>query len=373
MRRSDPLLPLSPQQTQASRRMEHCHHRCNWARHFHLFTTRCINRYVQNRHRDDSSPTLQSPYSNLRLFSPTAAITSQIQSDVHYLPPMSSEKSCAVREIQQRSITTPLARSSRPSTLVIYNYYSSDGANGNLEFFLKHGLHSRPDTHFLLVLSAVPCVPIPEQANLGILILPSSCYGYGAIYEAITYLELAETYDHFIVLGSWVRGPFMPTWTDACWTDSFTRHLSIPQVHMSGTTHSCYDPSGRFRPHLHPTAWAFKGSSVLNILKPFACNSKKEEISQTLQISNVMMAHIRGWNVAALVPGWRNYSASDKCIAGPSFKPHPYETIFVNSRLSDHLKMMPRTSEDLTQTASYLQLATTASTLRGYDSNVVCR
>jgi len=165
----------------------------------------------------------------------------------------------------------------------------------------------------------------------------------------------------------------MPSWTDACWTDSFTRYLSIPQVFLSGTTHSCSDPSGRFRPHLHPTAWALKRSSILDILQPFVCASKQQEIPPTNQMANVMMAHIRGWNVAALAHGWMNYSASDPCPAGPTFKPHPYETIFVDSRLSEHLKMIPRTSEDLTQSANYLQLASIASDLSGYDSNVVCR
>lgn len=274
-------------------------------------------------------------------------------------------------EVQPRSILVPVVRSTKPATLVVYNFYPSEGANNNLAFFLRHALHSRPDTHFLLVLSANPCVTIPEQSNLGIIKSPASCYGYCAIYKAIMQLGAVEKYAHFIVLGSWVRGPFMPTWTNECWTDSFTHHLSIPLVHMTGTTHSCNAPDGRFKPHLHPTAWAFKGRSVLEILKPFDHSSTKEAF-QELQMSTVMMAHIRGWNVAALAPGWRNYSAADACGPGPKFQPHPYETIFVNTRLSSFLKVLQST-RDLAETTHHLQLATKAAELRGYDSNHVCR
>jgi hypothetical protein len=341
----------------------------------HPFTSHYSLSYVHN----SAFPQSQLPpyyyyfFHDLTLFVVWIGVPMVNGDDLHLLPPLFYGRTCSKLNILDRPLRGALHRSSSPTTLIVYNFYASVGADDNFAFFLEHALHSRSDTHFLIVLSDMPCIPIPRLPNLGVMLAPNSCYGFSAIQDAIERLRQGTIYEQFLILGSWVRGPFMPSWSDECWNDAFTRHLNITQVKMTGTTHSCHDADGKFHPHFHSTVWAFKRDSAPELLKPFSCKSRDMSHSRTEQTSSVQIAHVRGWNVASLDPGWRNYSASDHCGNDWNYKPHPYETIFVNPRLHTYVKYFPSQEEDFKNSIDYVQLSTDAVDLRGYNSQQVCK
>ncbi|RYP26188.1 hypothetical protein DL767_008140 [Monosporascus sp. MG133] len=53
------------------------------------------------------------------------------------------------------------------------------------------------------------------------LILPNTCYDLGSHWEVLRKDGLRKGYDRFIVLSASIRGPFVPYWSGACWSDLY--------------------------------------------------------------------------------------------------------------------------------------------------------
>lgn len=56
----------------------------------------------------------------------------------------------------------------------------------------------------------------------------NSCFDMGAFGEVLRANDgaLQKRYKKFITMNASIRGPFVPVWSDACWSDIFLNKLS---------------------------------------------------------------------------------------------------------------------------------------------------
>jgi hypothetical protein len=86
---------------------------------------------------------------------------------------------------------------------------------------------------------------------------------------------------------------------------------------------------------------------------------------------NANLIRKAGWEVKAISPGWPSNPDLD-CTQDWNFKPHPYETIFVNPRLPSYVKYNPQDEDDF-KLVQFVDQSTTSMKYRKYDSNAYCR
>lgn len=117
--------------------------------------------------------------------------------------------------------------------LVLYAYAHSDNALSNLRFFLERALHARADFIFIFngESDAVDLVP-DHLENVRVVRRPNSCFDLGAYGEVLSADGLWLKYKRFITLNASIRGPFLPMWSDDCWTDAFLNRIT-DQVKVS--------------------------------------------------------------------------------------------------------------------------------------------
>lgn len=115
----------------------------------------------------------------------------------------------------------------RDRPLILFAYAESDNARDNLEFFLKRGLHAAADFIFIFngETDASDLVPT-SLANVKVVKRENTCYDIGAFGEVLSQNGLWQKYKRFITLNASVRGPFLPVWSDECWSDAFFGKLT---------------------------------------------------------------------------------------------------------------------------------------------------
>lgn len=132
------------------------------------------------------------------------------------------------------------SRHDRP--LVAYAYAESNNARENLKFFLKRGLHAGADFIFIFngETNASELVPA-HLANVKIVKRDNTCYDMGAFGEVLSKDRLWMKYKRFITLNASIRGPFLPIWSNECWTDAFlskvTDKIKVSGLNMEYTHH----------------------------------------------------------------------------------------------------------------------------------------
>lgn len=130
-------------------------------------------------------------------------------------------------------------RSDRP--LVLYAYAESENARANLEFFLKKGLHGKADFVFIFngeAPEAVRLIPT-KRTNVRIVQRDNTCYDIGSFGKVLRSqikvggdgkngkgVPLWHRYKWFITMNASIRGPFLPMWSEECWTDAFLRKVT---------------------------------------------------------------------------------------------------------------------------------------------------
>lgn len=119
---------------------------------------------------------------------------------------------------------TPEAPSNRP--LILYSYSEIPSARENLEFFIAHGLHAAADFIFILNGETDAGELIPKKSNIKSIQRPNDCYDLGAYAEVLTAEDLYKTYKRFIMLNASIRGPFLPYWSESCWSDMYLGKLT---------------------------------------------------------------------------------------------------------------------------------------------------
>jgi hypothetical protein len=123
--------------------------------------------------------------------------------------------------------------SPRPSLtnrpLVTYVYYETDNARANLEFFLRHGLHSDADFVFILNGATDDARLIPtDRPNVRIVQRDNSCFDLGSHGDVLRQDGLWKQYKRFITMNASIRGPFLPHWVaeGTRWTDLFLNKVT---------------------------------------------------------------------------------------------------------------------------------------------------
>lgn len=62
---------------------------------------------------------------------------------------------------------------------------------------------------------------MPKKDNIRLVQRPNECYDLGAYAEVLLKDDLYKDYKRFITMNASIRGPFVPYWSEGCWTDMF--------------------------------------------------------------------------------------------------------------------------------------------------------
>ena len=110
--------------------------------------------------------------------------------------------------------------------LVLFAFFETELARMNLEFFIKHGLHDAADFMFVLNGETDAEKLIPKRPNIRYIKRGNDCYDMGAFAEVLIKNDLYKNYKRYITLNSSIRGPFLPTWSDACWSETYLNKIT---------------------------------------------------------------------------------------------------------------------------------------------------
>ena len=108
----------------------------------------------------------------------------------------------------------------------MYAYKESENARRNLIFFLHQGLHGAADFIFILNGETDAADWIPALDNVRVVRRPNLCFDLGAFGEVLRDGDLWRRYRRFITLNASIRGPFVPTWSDKCWSDAYLERVT---------------------------------------------------------------------------------------------------------------------------------------------------
>jgi hypothetical protein len=153
--------------------------------------------------------------------------------------------------VYKQSFKPSAASSTTPMPLILYAYSAASWAIPNLQFFLKHGLHGSAIFIFVVNGALVPdntsnqspsafinsteidildvlriLEPYVEKyQNIKIWKRPNTCYDLGAYAEVLktNSSALAKSHEKFILINASLRGPFVPFWSQECWSDAYLR------------------------------------------------------------------------------------------------------------------------------------------------------
>lgn len=115
----------------------------------------------------------------------------------------------------------------RDRPLIVFVYADSPNAKENLKFFIKRGIHTAAD--FIFIFNGPSDAPelVPTHLeNVKVVQRENTCYDIGAIGEVLSKDGLWMKYKRFITMNASIRGPFVPVWSNECWTDAFFRKLT---------------------------------------------------------------------------------------------------------------------------------------------------
>ncbi|KAL8735942.1 MAG: hypothetical protein Q9166_000504 [cf. Caloplaca sp. 2 TL-2023] len=181
------------------------------------------------------TPSLQgeaSPSQDITLSSPADAASPQADT-------LSSQDGSSSLRDKPESLLAP---SDLPKdTLILYAYHETENARKNAEFFIRHGLHDAADFLFIFNGKETDLDKLlpPDAANIKVTRHENRCHDVGAYGEALKDLgDSIKQYKRFILLNSSIRGPFVPHWSQECWSDAYLGRLT-DQVKLVGMSYNC--------------------------------------------------------------------------------------------------------------------------------------
>ena len=153
--------------------------------------------------------------------------------------------------VSEQSLKPMIASSTTPMPLILYAYSAASWALPNLQFFLKHGLHGSATFIFVVNGALVPDSSsnqspsafinstetdildvlrilephVEKYQNMKIWKRPNTCYDLGAYAEVLktNSSALVKSHEKFILINASLRGPFVPFWSQECWSDAYLR------------------------------------------------------------------------------------------------------------------------------------------------------
>ncbi|KAI8280422.1 hypothetical protein K4K56_012236 [Colletotrichum sp. SAR 10_98] len=161
-----------------------------------------------------------------------------------------------------KSSSPSSSSSSKDRPLILYAFAESAAALENLDYFVKQGLHDAADFVFILNGETNAESKIPEKKNIRVVKRPNTCFDLGAYGEILREGDLYKQYKRFITLNASVRGPFLPHWAQACWSDLYLDRVT-DKVKLVGMTANCWP---RF--HVQSMIWATDSIGIDLLLNP---------------------------------------------------------------------------------------------------------
>lgn len=184
--------------------------------------------------------------------------------------------------------TTTTTENHRP--LILYAYSETESARANLKYFIKHGLHAAADFVFIINGESDAKHLIPVADNIRYIERPNDCYDLGAYAEVLTGNELYKKYSKYIMLNASIRGPFLPYWSESCWTDMYLRRVT-EEVKLVGMTSNCWPNF-----HVQSMIWATDRVGIELLLFP------SQEVTDKARL-HITAPEINDPNEKALSPG----------------------------------------------------------------------
>jgi hypothetical protein len=119
-------------------------------------------------------------------------------------------------------------------TCIIYHYFEAqDLYRKNFLHFLSFG--TQVDADIFCVISGNYTVKLPKIPQVTYVFTINHNYDYGAYAFALENAINTHAYQHFIFINATVRGPYIPPYSNASWTEAFIEPLS-DRVGLVGTT-----------------------------------------------------------------------------------------------------------------------------------------
>jgi hypothetical protein len=234
-----------------------------------------------------------------------------------------------------------------PRVLISYVHYESNNTNTNLEYFLKHALHSKPGVDFVFTINGNASVDIPDLPNVLVIERNNTCMDIGTHKEVLETHVDRRKYDKFILMNGSVRGPFMPPYGNQCWSDAFIGMVD-DTYKLVGTTTSCANKTRRmnWKAHLPSMLLATDNVGLDLILPNLKCYTTKKEaiIEAELEMAWMVMAggykarSIQAsftddyWRSACSRPGQGELPLERNGYYGGNIQ--PYEVIFIKTKTS---------------------------------------
>lgn len=280
-------------------------------------------------------------------------------------------------------LSGPDSGSLRP--LILFVYAESKTARPNLEFFVRNALHDNADFIFVFNGPTNMTEIVPQNMpNVRIIERENKCFDLGGIGEVLRKDDLWKRYRRFITVNASVRGPFMPVWSDRCWSDMFLDRIT-DKVKLAGLTVNCGP-----LPHIQSMILTTDEIGMGLLLDPNNAHvgsvddnwgSKEDVVGLTgcyenhmkaihAEIGTSRMIIEKGYELDAMMTSYSSVKPIDKYCktfeGDTQYKDryfginlHPYETIFYKTNRD----MDPLPVEKLTEWQNN----------RNYDSRKACR
>ncbi|KAG4034388.1 hypothetical protein MFRU_003g03540 [Monilinia fructicola] len=164
---------------------------------------------------------------------------------------------------QAENVTTPaVIQPSSERPLILYAFSESPEARINIQYFIDHGLHDAADFIFILNGETDIHKVIPHKGNINHVHRPNDCFDLGSYAEILTKADLYKKYRRFIMLNASLRGPFLPSWSQSCWSSLYLSRITAT-TKLIGMTANC-EPEF----HIQSMIWATDLVGIKTLLFP---------------------------------------------------------------------------------------------------------
>ncbi|KAF3193784.1 hypothetical protein TWF225_009330 [Orbilia oligospora] len=225
---------------------------------------------------------------------------------------------------------------SKGRALVTYVYSETPNFRKNALFFVNHGLHAYADFIFILNGPTDLISYIPGQPNIQVIRrnnISSDLESHAEILRA-NQGALIKKYKKFIMLDASIRGPFLPAWSNECWSDAYLDRLTFETKLVGLSMDSRCNADGKRHTIIQPMLLATDRIGLSVLLKPIGKSFTTLNDVLHIEESTAQTILDAGYGISVMkasLASNRDYRL-DKCaqdeVSSFDTSIHPYETIF---------------------------------------------
>ncbi|CAG8960505.1 hypothetical protein HYFRA_00008225 [Hymenoscyphus fraxineus] len=264
--------------------------------------------------------------------------------------------------------------------LILYAYFETENSRGNLEFFLRHGLHAGADFLFILNGENKAEDIIPKEKNIRWVHRPNDCYDLGAFAEVLLKDDLYKRYNRYITMNASIRGPFLPYWATGCWSDMYLDRVTEVKK-LVGMTFNCHPNN-----HVQSMIWATDRVGMEILLFPTEAQIEATRASLpphnpdepvppftapginscphqywdavAVEVYSTPLIKAAGYDVDVIMTAFhKNDRYQEECFRNVDYKDtlyegtyfgttiHPYDTVFAKANRGTNALVLERLSE----------------------------